>query len=82
MSSAAYRCPPTPRQAAPAANQARVDSSVACTFVGMSREAGLGARKLRTKAGPSNAAAGKSLTISQPSSSACAISVADPAPGM
>ncbi len=48
----------------------------------MTRDPGLGARKLRTKAGPSYAAAGKSLTISQPSSSAAAISVAVPQPGM
>ena len=72
-----------PQATMPAPNHLRSESSVGSTPpVGMMRVQGIGAITLRTKSGPPTEAPGKTLTISQPSSWASPISVAEPQPGL
>src|SRR5260221_11944911 len=67
----------------PALNHALSDASVASTPpVGMMRTHGMGPSTLFTKSGPPTDDPGKTFTISQPSSYASAISVAEPQPGL
>src|SRR5512136_2016099 len=72
-----------PAATMPAPNHLRNDSSVGSTPpVGMIRVHGQGPSTLLTKSGPPTELPGNTLTISQPSSSAKPISLAEPQPGL
>jgi hypothetical protein len=74
---------PMPQATMPAPNHLRSDSSVGSTPpVGMMRVHGIGPMTLLTKSGPPTEEPGKTLMISQPSSCASPISVAEPQPGL
>src|SRR5512138_1392241 len=77
------RFEPIPTAATPALNQAVMLSRVSLTPpVGMMRVHGQGPRMDLTNSGPPTESPGNTLTISTPSSSACAISEAEPQPGL
>src|ERR1035438_10683045 len=81
-SSPLTRLEPMPTQETPAPNQLLSEASVASTPpVGMMETHGHGPLTDLTKEGPPTSLPGNTLTISQPSSSACEISDALPQPG-
>ena len=71
-----------PQATMPAPNHLRSDSSVGSTPpVGMMRVHGMGPSTFLTNSGPPTELPGNTLTISQPSSCASEISLAEPQPG-